>query len=182
MGDPAVVQDANWPLVTFKPDKPGAKLERWEKNEKSGWVTVCEGECTKSLDRRHGYRVNGDSVVSSLWFKLPKSEEPITLKAETGSKGLRTAGHVLAWAGPVVGAVGLVILAPTNLKEGEPEQRSPWDTRTYVGGSMMLGGALMLLSGLMMIGASGTTTSLERTPPPASAKKSFQLGLDGVKF
>jgi hypothetical protein len=91
-------------------------------------------------------------------------------------------GHVLAWAGPVVGAVGLVILAPTNLKENDQDTRRPWDDRTFVGGGMLVGGALMLLGGLALIGASGTTTSLARTPPPVSAKKPVRIGLNGVTF
>jgi hypothetical protein len=168
--------------VTFQPDNPKATLERWEKGEQSGWKTVCEGACTMTLDRRHGYRVHGDGVVSSQWFKFPKTEEPITLKAEAGSASLRTAGHVMAWGGPIVAAVGLVILAPTKLSEDDTGSRRPWDDRTYVGGGMLVGGALMLLGGLALIGASGTTTSLSRTPPPVSAKKPVRIGLNGVTF
>jgi len=179
---PASSINPNWPLVTFQPDNPKATLERWEKGEQSGWKTVCEGTCTTTLDRRHGYRVHGDGVVSSQWFKFPKTEEPITLKAEAGSASLRTAGHVMAWGGPIVSAVGLVILAPTKLSEDDTGGRRPWDNRTYIGGSMLLGGALMLLGGLAFIGASGTTTSLSRTPPPVSAKKPVRIGLNGVTF
>jgi hypothetical protein len=179
---PASSINPNWPLVTFQPDNPKATLERWEKGDQSGWKTVCEGTCTTTLDRRHGYRVHGDGVVSSQWFKFPKTEEPITLKAEAGSASLRTAGHVMAWGGPIVSAVGLVILAPTRLSEDDTGGRRPWDNRTYIGGSMLLGGALMLLGGLAFIGASGTTTSLSRTPPPVSAKKPVRIGLNGVTF
>ncbi|MCS6899774.1 MAG: hypothetical protein RMJ98_19515 [Myxococcales bacterium] len=181
-GAPASSINPNWPLVTFQPDNPKATLERWEKGEQSGWKTVCEGPCTITLDWRHGYRVHGDGVVSSQWFKFPKTDEPITLKAETGSTALRTAGHVMAWGGPILSAVGLVILAPTKLSEEDTGRRRPWDDRTYIGGSMLLGGALVFLGGLAFIGASGTTTSLSRTPPPVSAKKPVQVSPHGVTF
>lgn len=172
----------SWPSVTFSPDSGNARLERFEKSSNdAGWKTICQGACTQPMDVRHGYRVSGQGVVNSLWFQFPKSDDALTLKAQTGSSTTRTVGYVLSVAGPLIGVAGVLVMAPVDF--GGNNERSAWDTRTYAGGGMLLGGAVMLLTGLALIGASGTTTSLERTPPPVmGSKKGVQIGLDGVKF
>jgi hypothetical protein len=162
---PAVVS-SSWPMVTFAPDRPQGSLQRFDKHTEGGdsWTTVCEGPCSKNLDVRHGYRVGGEGVMPSPWFKLPKSEEPFSLKAETGSKSTRTVGQVLAWASPVFGVVGATLLATGDNREA-------WDGRTYAGGALLVGGVALLVTGLALIGSSSTTTSLERAAPPQNARR-----------
>ncbi len=150
-------QAPSWPLVVFSPNHT-ANLERFDGSTGDGtWTTVCQGPCAKNLDVRHGYRVGGEGVVPSPWFRVPRSEEAFALKADTGSSTMRTTGKVLAWASPIFGAVGVTLLAVGDKREA-------WDGKAIAGGALLIGGVALLVTGLSLIGASSTTTSVERVP------------------
>ncbi len=173
---------AEGPMVQFSPDNPAARLERWEYNpaeKQSTWKLVCTGACTQPMDTRFGYRVTGDRIVTSTWFQLPRSAEPMKLTAETGGKGARTAGEVLVWAGPVIAVVGVVVLAPTHSDDGTTN-RSAWDTRTIVGTTVLGVGLAALFTGLAVIGATSTSATADRANAPAAAR--FKLTPTGFSF
>jgi hypothetical protein len=170
------------PEVQFSPDNTSARLERWEYNaqeKQSTWQLVCPGPCTRPMDTRFAYRIAGDKLVTSTWFQLPRSSEPLKLKAETGGKGARTFGEVLVWAGPVIAAVGVVVLAPTH-SDGGSSDRSAWDTRTYVGTTVLGVGLAALFAGLGIIGATSTSASADRASAPSAAR--FKLSPEGFRF
>lgn len=169
-----------WPQVTFEPDDSRARLERLDRTDGGNiWSPVCQGTCTQNLDRRHAYRVDGDGVVRSSWFYLPRSEDPMRLKTDTGSSAARMVGIALAVTGPLVAAGGVLVMASGD------SDRKAWDDRTVAGTTLALSGGVLLLTGLALIGFSSTTNQLERAPgapPPMTSKKGVQIGLDGVKF
>jgi hypothetical protein len=189
------------PSVQFAPDDAAARLERWEYStdeKQSTWKLVCAGPCTRPMDTRFAYRVAGDKLVTSTWFQLPRSKEALTLKADTGGKGMRTAGEVLVWGGPVIAVVGVVLLASTRSSNGVnasattcaacppsiagdkvDTSRSAWDTRTYVGTAVLGVGLATLFTGLGLIGASSTSATADRA---SASSARFKLSSEGFRF
>jgi hypothetical protein len=79
---------------------------------------VCLAPCDAHVDARGRYRVMGTGLVPSRPFTLPESARDATVRASTGSRGVRDAGFVAGGIGVTAALfAGVMLLAEASARD-----------------------------------------------------------------
>jgi hypothetical protein len=98
------------------------------------WEHACVAPCQLRLDPRFSYRVNGDGLVPTDSFALPRGPERVRVDAKMGSSTGRAVG-IMATAGGVLAiAAGGLALVASPVLESEDVGSKGFRTAVLAGG------------------------------------------------
>jgi hypothetical protein len=134
---------------------------RGASDEADDWRPVCSGPCDMELSLRAEYRIAGRGLRKSAPFELEaRPGERIEIDVKVGTTGGLVGGIILVSTGPVVGLIGLALVAVANADQQTAQslgQTSQDGTAKGVGVVLGIGGLAMTLGGILMIVNNGHT-------------------------
>ena len=98
------------------------------------WEHACVAPCQLRLDPRFSYRVNGDGLVPTDSFALPRGQERVRVDAKMGSSTGRAVGIVATAGGVLALAAGGLALVATPVFESEDVGSKGFRTAVLAGG------------------------------------------------
>lgn len=147
-----------------------------------GWYNVCRAPCTVNAGVGALYRVSGDGVSPSRNVVVGGNENPIFLRAETGSRtglgigiGMTVVGGLAVLAGAVTMAKNYCFCSDPSLEQ----QRN-----TTIGAIAFAAGGGLLAGGIVLVVHSKTKLEFRSAgaAPPSIRLGRLELSPAGIRF
>jgi hypothetical protein len=149
---------------------------------------VCAGPCRQRLDAHASYMIQGDGIRPTPPFRLPDSQQPVTLDVNTGSAGWYKAGIALIVVGGAVSFADYIVaqlLVPYNTETPPSASSAPSRTTIAIQASALAIAGI----GLCLLLATHTTTvkndegeTISAVPTTPRQHQRVRLTMHGLEF